>query len=357
MSDHLAADRLQRLLFYGALILVGAGVYLVARPFLVPLGWAAILAICAWPLHARLLRWTKRPRLSASLSTIALTLVLIVPTVLLGIALARQGVGAISQVQTAFASGVPQPLAEGYAWFQQRLPLPPLETLINQAQELLGSVAGALAKQAGAVLGAVLLVLFDLGVMVLALFFCFRDGPAMIVALRRLLPFDEAHTSSLMTSTGDLIHASVTSGVIVAAVQGLLGGLSCFFLGLEAAAFWGVVMGFLSLFPLVGSWLVWAPAALWLMSTGHLAKGLVLIVLGSVLVGGVDNILRPVLIGDRARMGMLVLLIGLLGGVGAFGFIGLVLGPVVLAIALSVFETYTRPAPPGATDDRSSTSV
>jgi predicted PurR-regulated permease PerM len=356
MTDHLGADRLQRLLFYGVLILIAAGVYLVARPFLVPLGWAAILAICTWPLHARLLRWTKRPLLSASLSTIALTLVLIVPAVLLGIALGRQGVDAISQVQTAFTSGVPQPLADGYAWVQQRLPLPPLERIISQVQELLGSVAGALAKQAGAVVGAILVVLFDLGVMILALFFCFRDGPAMITALRRLLPFAEAHTSSLLTGTGDLIHASVTSGVIVAAVQGLIGGLIFFFLGLEAAAFWGVVMGFLSLFPLVGSWLVWAPAALWLLSTGHLAKGLILIVLGIVLVGGVDNLLRPVLIGGRARMSMLVLLIGLLGGVGAFGFIGLVLGPVILAIAQSVFEAYTRPSPRAAPDDRPSTS-
>lgn len=333
-------DRTQRLLFYGVLLLVIAGLYLVARPFLVPLAWAGILTICFWPLHARIAARLS-PVAAATASTAVLTLLLVVPVVLLGIALARQGFGAVDRVQEAFAAGVPAPIAGVYAWVQGILPLPPLDELVAKGTEVVKGAGGAIAKQAGSVLGALLIVLFDVGVMVLALFFFFRDGPAIATALRRLLPFDDAHSGRLMASTRDLIHASVTSGVIVAATQGFIGGILFACLGIDAPVFWGVVMGFLSLFPLVGSWLVWGPAAVWLLSTGHVAKGVVLIVLGAVLVGGVDNVLRPILIGNRTSMGMLLLFIGLIGGVSAFGFIGLVLGPVVIAVALSLFEVYT----------------
>ena len=333
-------DRTQRLLFYGVLLLVIAGLYLVARPFLVPLAWAGILAICFWPVHARLVaRWSSVAASAAS--TTALTLLLVVPTVLLGIALTRQGFGAVDRVQEAFAAGIPAPIAGAYAWVQDILPLPPLDELVAKATEVVKGAAGGIAKQAGSVLGGLIIVLFDVAVMVFALFFFFRDGPAIVAGLRRLLPFDDAHSVRLMVSSRDLIHASVTSGMIVAATQGLLGGILFACLGIDGAIFWGVVMGFLSLFPLFGSWLVWGPAAVWLLSTGHVTKGLVLIVLGTVLVGGVDNVLRPVLIGNRTSMGMLLLFIGLLGGVSAFGFIGLVLGPVVIAVALSLFEAYT----------------
>ena len=333
-------DRTQRLLFYGVLLLVIAGLYAVSKPFLVPLAWAGILVICFWPVHARIAKRLS-PVAAAAASTAALTLLLVVPTVLLGIALARQGFGAVDRVQEAFAAGIPEPIARAYAWVQGLLPLPPLDELVAKATELAKGAAGGIAKQAGSVLGALIVVLFDVGVMVLALFFFFRDGPAIATALRRLLPFDDAHSVRLMASTRDLIHASVTSGVIVAATQGLIGGILFACLGIDAPVFWGVVMAFLSLFPLIGSWLVWGPAAVWLLSTGHVAKGLVLIALGAVLVGGVDNVLRPVLIGNRTSMGMLLLFIGLLGGVAAFGFIGLVLGPVVIAVALSLFEAYT----------------
>ncbi len=347
-AQDVGQQRVQRALFYAVLVLVVAGVYLIARPFLVPLGWAAILAICCWPVHARLAVRIPGP-LAAAISTVVVTLVLVVPTVLLGIALAHQGADAVDRVQGGFAAGIPEPLATGYAWLGDLLPLPPLEELRPRAEAVARDAAGVLAKQAGSILGAVVVILFEVGVMVLALFFFLRDGPSLVAAVRRLLPFDESHRERLMRGTHDLIHASVTSGVVVAAVQGMLGGILFACLGIGSPVFWGVVMGFLSLFPLIGSWLVWGPAAVWLLSTGHVAKGVVLLVLGAVLVGGVDNVLRPVLIGNRTSMGMLPLFIGLLGGVGAFGFIGLVLGPVLLAVAISLFQTYTAPATPAST--------
>jgi predicted PurR-regulated permease PerM len=223
--------------------------------------------------------------------------------------------------------------------------LPPVEELGARISDLLRSAGAVIARQAGAVLGAMLVLILDLAVLVLALYFCFRDGPALASRARRLLPFDADASARITRHLHDLIHASVTSGVIVAAVQGLLGGLTFALLGIQGAIFWGVVMGFLSLLPLVGSWLVWLPVALWLLATDHVTKGIILIVLGAVLVGGVDNVLRPLLIGKRSSLSILLLFIGLLGGVSAFGFIGLVLGPVVIALALAVYQAQIADEP------------
>lgn len=336
--------RIQQVLFYGALALIGWLLFLVVRPFLEPLGWAAILAICFFPVHRRIAaRFT--PNLAAACSTALLSLLLIAPTVLLAIALVRQASGAIDEVQTAFADGVPASVQGLWDRAAGILPLPPLDSLVADAHEKLKDASSALASsanfsRAGSILGGVLHLLFAVGIVILALFFAFRDGPAIGAAVRRLLPFQPAHTARLVHEVHDLIHATVTAGVTVAAAQGFLGGMLFLVLGIPSAFFWGVVMGFLSLIPLVGSWPVWVPAALWLVSTGHVTKGVILAILGTVLVSGVDNVLRPMLLGGRTSMSMLLILISLLGGVAAFGFIGLILGPVVMAVALSLHRAY-----------------
>src|SRR5262249_6037047 len=128
---------------------------------------------------------------------------------------------------------------------------------------------------------------------------------------------------------------------LIASLQGLAGGLAFALLGLGAPVFWGVMMGFLALFPFVGTWLVWAPAAVWLVATGHAVKGLVLTLLGATIVSGIDNVLRPAILSGRAQMNGLLMFMSLLGGVGLFGLLGIVLGPLVTAIVLGLFDAYT----------------
>src|SRR5262245_58611863 len=139
--------------------------------------------------------------------------------------------------------------------------------------------------------------------------------------------------------------ACVTATVGISVIQGLLGGAAFALLGIKGAAVWGLVMGILSLLPLVGATLVWLPAALWLALSGSMTKGIVLLAVGAGIMGNVDNVVRPLLLSGKARMNTLVLLVSLLGGVSAFGFIGIVLGPLVAAIATAVFESYLEPPP------------
>ena len=143
----------------------------------------------------------------------------------------------------------------------------------------------------------------------------------------------------------DLVFASVIAGLAVAAVQGLLGGIGFWIVGVRAPAVWGTAMAFTSLVPLVGASLVWAPVAVWFLVTGDVTRGLVLIGIGGGLVGMADNILRPLLLTGRSSMNGLVTFVALLGGMSAFGLIGLVFGPVVVAIGMALLNAYIRPVP------------
>jgi predicted PurR-regulated permease PerM len=137
-----------------------------------------------------------------------------------------------------------------------------------------------------------------------------------------------------------MVNASVSSSLVVAAVQGALGGVTFWLLGVGAPLFWGVLMGVCCLLPF-GAWVVWAPAAIWLVVSGHLVRGIVLAGLGAGVVSSVDNVLRPVLLSSRSEMNGLLMFVSLLGGVVAFGTLGLVAGPVLMAAAIALLDAFT----------------
>jgi predicted PurR-regulated permease PerM len=203
------------------------------------------------------------------------------------------------------------------------------------AQEAGGWVAAGV----GVLLQNTAIFVFDVVITIFAAFFLFRDGDGLMRALRTVLPLEEHLRERLIGQIHEVITAAVTSTFIVAAVQGLLGGLAFWLLDITAPVFWGVVMALFCLLPL-GAWVVWMPAAIWLIATGHPGRGLVLIAVGVGVVSAVDNFLRPMLLSGRTRLNGLLMFISLLGGVGAFGLLGLMLGPVVIATGLGLFEAY-----------------
>jgi predicted PurR-regulated permease PerM len=172
----------------------------------------------------------------------------------------------------------------------------------------------------------------------------------------RTLPFPAAQRRHLIEQTQDLVSASVIATLVIAVIQGSLGGVAFAILGLRSPVVWGVVMGVASFIPLVGTALVWLPAALWLLATGHVLQGVVLLGVGA-LISNVDNVVRPLLLSGKSTMNGLLVFLSLMGGVSAFGFIGIVLGPLVAATVVALLETYTErpeepqaegPAPPSA---------
>lgn len=333
-----------QLIFYGGVILIGYLVFLIIAPFLVPLGWAGVLAVSVQPVFRELEPRLGRSR-AAGLSVTLVLLMIVLPVWLIVQALVGEGAQAVAALQNALSSPPPDRLLTVWTWVQSHVPSLSPERL-SETLGTLGERAGsAVAAGSGKLLGGVASLLIDLILAHLALFFFLRDGPAIVRVLRTLLPFHDTQREQVIRQVEDLVFASVIAGLAVAAVQGFLGGLGFWLVGVRAPVVWGTVMAFTSLVPIVGASLVWAPVAIWFLVTGEITRGLVLIAIGGGLVGMADNVLRPVLLTGRASMNGLVTFVALLGGMSAFGLIGLVFGPVVVAVGMALLNAYIRPIP------------
>ena len=182
----------------------------------------------------------------------------------------------------------------------------------------------------------------NLAVMLYLLFFLFRDGEALSRRIRDAVPMRENLIDELLTKFTVVIRATVKGSMVIAMLQGALGGVMLWFLGIGGALLWSVVMAFLSLVQAVGSGLVWIPVAIYLLATGAVVKGVVLIAFGTLVIGMVDNVLRPVFVGKDTKMPDYGVLISTLGGLEVFGLNGFVLGPVIAAMFIAVWEIYAE---------------
>ena len=344
------SDRLTTVLSYGVLLLLIYLVFRIYEPFLAALGWAAILAIFFYPMHHWLLRRFSGSR-AAVLSTLAVTFLLIVPAILVTTLFIREAFAVSKGVQHILLVQQAPKLAKGWAWIAQHVPgLDPNADALEMLSQGVQKEAGFLAERLGTVLRNIAAFIFDLFVMIFAMFYFFRDADRIIQGVRSILPFDDEHRDTMMTQTRDLISASVTTSLILAAIQGGIGGLGFVVVKLPAPLFWGVAMAFFSLVPVVGSGLIFVPAALWLGFTGHWGRAILLLVICAGVSAIVDNVLRPLLLGGRTELSGLVIFISVVGGVGLFGMLGLVLGPVLVATAAGVLAVYLeRPQNPPIT--------
>ena len=336
--------RLGTALFYGILVVLAYLVFLVFEPFLAPLAWAVVLVVVSYPVYARLARkWN--PTLAATASTVGVILILIVPALLVTGAFIHQGVEAVQEVQQQIQSGHFSWVNDLWLRVQARFPDANPSNLTTVIHRYADAGAAYLGSRLGAVLRNTAVFLFHLAVMILAMFYLFRDGDSIVARLREVLPFEKSHRDKMIDETRELIFASVTSSLVAAVAHGVLGGVAFGLTGIRAPIFWGVMMGFFSLIPVVGSALIWVPAAVSLMVDGHIGMGIALMIFCSVIVGLVDNIIRPWMISGRAEMGGLVVFISILGGISVFGMLGVVLGPIVVAAGASMLDLSAPGAP------------
>lgn len=340
MARRTSRERFTELLFYGVLIGMAYLALTIVWPFLAPLAWAAILAMTLRPVY---MHFCIRLRNSnAALATTVLAgLVIITPAVFLTAIVVQQVPAALDYV-TGLSATTPQQILRFWSTLRARVPVPlppdPMTLVADGAK----AAASYLVGGAGSILANVLSTLGSLLVMLFALFFLLRDGKAYAAIIRRLLPFNDTESDRLINETKELVVASVGAGLTVAFVQGIIGGIAFWILGLPAPAVWGTAIAICSLLPVVGATIVWVPVAAWLFFSGDVGKALLMTGLCGVILGSVDNVLRPVLLAGRTSASGLVVFIGLLGGVSAFGFVGIVLGPIVLVITGSLIDAMTR---------------
>jgi predicted PurR-regulated permease PerM len=334
-------DRFSSLLFYALVFVMGYLAFRVVSPFLAPLAWAAIFAVMFSPLKAQLRQRTSQTQ--AALATTLIAALLVVGPVVLIISLLVQELPQTIDYFKNLEATMPANVESWWDMLRARVPLTLPEDPGSLISQGLQRLFAAVAPRAGAILADAAGAVGSLFIMLFILFFFLRDGEWYEAKIRSLLPMPPDEGEALLTSTRDMVVASVGTGVVVAATQGAIGGLAFWILGIGSPVVWGVAMAFCALIPMVGSALVWLPASLWLLATGELGRAIAMIVIGVAVIGTVDNVLRPLLLSGRTTAGGLVVFIGLLGGVSAFGFIGIVLGPIVLVTAASLVNAFTKP--------------
>jgi predicted PurR-regulated permease PerM len=323
--------------------------YLVARPFLSALTWAIALAIAAFPLHRFVRRRIKVPSLAAAVSLLLVMIVIVVPAFFLGQQVAREAAKGVEQIRANLTP-------ENWEKFQKQNPrvgrvADRIEREINLRDTLqkgAGAVSGtALSAVKGSVQGVV-----QLFIVFFFLFFFFKDSDRALAGLRSLLPLTDDESQKLFDIVDDTIHAVLSGMLLVALAQGTLGGLIFWWLGLPAPILWGAVMAMLSFLPMLGTGLVWVPAAVILALQGHWIKAFILMGWGIVAIGLVDNFMYPKLVGKKIRLHMIAVFIALLGGVMLFGFAGVILGPLLFAIAYGVLQIWRERTAGGETAEQ-----
>ncbi len=334
------SDRLTTVLSYGVLILLGYLVFVIVAPFIRPLAWSAVMAIFFYPLYLQVEKHM-HPTYAALLSTLAVTLLLIVPVLLILLYASKEAIDSSARIQGMINGGAAALPTHFIDWLQARLPdsLQNID-LMGPLRQGAERIASYLASSLGGMLRNLLSFFVSLFIVLFALFFMFRDGRAILRAARHLIPFDPEIQESMLGESRDLIFASVAVALLIAAIQGTLGGMAFGLTGLPAPVFMGVLIAFFSIVPVVGSALIWFPAAVWLALSGHWGKAIVVAAICGGVAGVADNLVRPLLLRNRTRLNDLLLFISILGGLDAFGLLGLVAGPTIVAAALGVFRVY-----------------
>jgi predicted PurR-regulated permease PerM len=317
--------------------------YVMARPFMEPVAFAAVMAIVFHPLHDRIRRRVRGPNLAALLATLAVLLIVISPLVGLGRAMSGEISGAyrfLSEKTAAGGGWIPYMNSESQklvAIVGRHVDLSRLDVrtevssrLERMSAAIVGSVAGVVSN-----LGT---FLFDAAISFFTLFFLFREGRRIRGATAAMLPLDRSRVNQLFTLISDTIVANVYGVLAVAATQGVLLAIGFAVLGLSSPVLWGVVTAVCSLVPLVGTGLVWVPASLVLLVSGHWLKAIILLGWGAGFVSVVDHVVRPLVIGERVKMNTLFVFFALLGGIEAFGIIGVFLGPLVLSVTFALLQ-------------------
>ena len=316
--------------------------WLMIKPFLGVVAWAIVLVIVFYPVHRRLARRITRPGLRALVSCLLVVLIIVLPLVLLTTLLAQELVKVIpnlpSQVSQLLNSPT-SPFGKLSGWLYARFGIDTISSkafVVDQLKQsgdwLLGSSVNFMRNIVGGIVKA-FFVLFTM-------YYLFKDGDKIVDKLPAALPLGRKQSEAIIVRTKEVVSASVYGVVAIAAIQGLLGGIVFWILGIPSPLLWAVLMAFVCMIPVAGSFLVWLPLSIYLMVTGHWTKAVILIVWGALVISTVDNLLRPKLVGSQTRLHELLIFFAVLGGISVFGLLGIVLGPVVLAITLGLLRTF-----------------
>lgn len=353
---------LRRAVFLLLLALVTVAFFWIISPFFGAVFWAMVLALMFMPVHRRLCARLRGRDTLAALGTLLFCMVIVVVPMIFV-------VGAMVDEATSFTQRLRTGEFNPRTYFEQiqnalpgwsrdllgRFGLFNAQDVVDKLTAAVVQGGQALTTRALAIGQNTLMLLVNLGIMLYLLFFFLRDGRDLAQTIRRAVPMQRQHTDFLLSKFATVVRATVKGTVVVALVQGMLGGVAFAFLGIHGAVLWGVVMSVLSLLPAIGAALVWAPVAIYLIATGSMIEGLGLAAWGAGVMGMVDNLLRPILVGKETKLPDYLVLLSTIGGLSIFGVNGFLIGPAIAALFVATWALFSHEE--GATPEDAAVAV
>jgi predicted PurR-regulated permease PerM len=340
---------IQHQTFLVLLITVSLAFAWVLLPFYGAIFWGVVLAILFAPLNRRLLASTRRRGNLAAIVTLLLFLIAVFfPLTLIAASLLQEGTAIYERIhsgQLDVGTYFQQIMSSLPTWLTDllaRFGLADISTLKNTLSNAATQGSQFIATKALNIGQITVDFVISTGIMLYLLFFLLRDGSTLSEKIKHAIPLNKEHKQQLFTKFATVIRATVKGNIAVAAVQGALGGAMFWFLGIQGALLWAVLMAVMSLLPAIGAGLIWGPVALYFLVTGAIWQGVTLIVFGVLVIGLVDNILRPILVGKDTQMPDYVVLISTLGGIAIFGLNGFVIGPVIAALFIATWDLFAQ---------------
>ena len=335
-------------IFFSLLVLSFYLFYALMAPFLKSMCWAAIFAIIFHPLYAKLKSRVHSDNLRALILTSLIVVLIIGPFTMLGVALVQEAIGMFDHFSTFVESGKLDSLLDFknsplYLYIQDKLAgyvdLSQLDLRVI-IENSLKSVSKIALSQVTNILANTGRVMFQFGMMVFFMFFLFRDGAELFDRIKSIIPMSVERADITVNHLKKVIEGTMYGGLVVSLIQGVLGGVLFVIMGLPSPVFWGAFMAFLAFIPIVGPFLIYVPAGLILILTGSTVKGVLLIAIGTIAVSQIDNILRPLLVSGKTGMHTMLLFVSIMGGVNLFGLLGIVMGPFIAAVFVSMFDIF-----------------
>lgn len=341
---HKHFNTLQSFSFFGLFALVAAVFFWMVSDLIGPIFWAVAFAIVFYPLYRRYTKWFRGRRSLASFLTIITILILVItPLYFLGKAVVEESLGLLDRVPDNGA------VMETRETVRALLaPLDPYldrfgvseEDIISRGAEFFGAAAGWLTNQAVAFSQRTVSFTLQFFIMLYLLFFAFRDGGTIVQKIKDILPLGNAREERLFERFASITRGVIKGTIVIAIIQGTIGGFLFWFVGINAAALWGVVMTVLSVIPALGAGIVWFPAAVLLILGGDILSGIVVLLVGFFIIAFIDNILRPVLVGRDAKMPDVLIFVSTIGGLVAMGVTGFVIGPIAAGFFMAMAHMF-----------------
>ncbi|WP_292936568.1 AI-2E family transporter [Noviherbaspirillum sp.] len=322
-------------------------------PFYGALFWGVVVAILFEPIYRKLLVAMRQRRNLAAVATLLLFLIIVIfPLALITAALGKEATAIYQQIRSgsldfgAYLQQVINALPSWLIGLLERFDLGDLASIQKKLSAAAVEGSQFIASQALNVGQNTFGFIVGVGIMLYLMFFFLRDGRTLTARIKQAIPLSTEHKRYFLLKFTTVIRATVKGNIVVAIVQGALGGLIFWFLGVQGPLVWGVVMAFLSLLPAVGTAMVWAPVAVYFLLTGSIWQGVTLTAFGVLVIGLVDNVLRPILVGKDTQMPDYVVLVSTLGGMALFGLHGFVIGPVIAALFIAAWDLFSSDKEP-----------